>query len=129
MLDTLEYLYYGGRIGKAAALLGVILRMKPILILNQSDVDVLAKPRTSSRAIQAMLVEMARRVDGRPVHVAVLHADALDASKALREKIVQSFNCVEVMTCAFTPVMGAHTGPGLLGIAFYDDLESESVAR
>ena len=129
MLDTLEYLFYGGRIGKGAALLGVALRMKPILILNQSDVDVLAKPRTRSRAIQAMLDEMARRIDGRPVHVAVLHADAIEAAKALREKIVHAFDCVEVMTCAFTPVMGAHTGPGLLGIAFYDDLDSENVTR
>jgi DegV family protein with EDD domain len=129
MLDTLEYLYHGGRIGKAAALLGVALRMKPILILNQNDVDVLAKPRTCSRAIQAMLDEMARRVDGRPVHVAVLHADALETANALREKIVQNFDCVEVMTCAFTPVMGAHTGPGLLGVAFYDDLCSENVMR
>lgn len=129
MLDTLEYLYYGGRIGKAAALLGVALRMKPILILNQSNVDVLAKPRTCSRAIQAMLDEMARRVDGRPIHVAVLHADAIEAVDALREKIVQNFDCVEVMICAFTPVMGAHTGPGLLGIAFYDDLDSKNAAR
>lgn len=129
MLDTLEYLYYGGRIGKAAALLGVALKMKPILILNQSDVDVLAKPRTSSRAIQAMLDEMARRVDGRPIHVAVLHADALEAATDLRRKIEGYFDCVEVMTCAFTPVMGAHTGPGLLGIAFYEDLCSENAVR
>ena len=76
-----------------------------------------------------MLDEMARRIDGRPVHVAVLHADALEAARALREKIVHAFDCVEVMTCAFTPVMGAHTGPGLLGIAFYDDLDSENVTR
>jgi DegV family protein with EDD domain len=129
MLDTLEYLYYGGRIGKAAALLGVALQMKPILILNQSHVDVLAKPRTSSRAIQAMLDEMARRVDGRPIHVAVLHADALEAAIDLRRKIEGKFDCVEVMTCAFTPVMGAHTGPGLLGVAFYEDLCSENAVR
>ena len=84
MLDTLKYLYYGGRIGRAAALVGAALQIKPILYINDNTVDVLAKPRTRSRALRVMLDEMARRVDGRPVHVAVLHADAAAEADLLR---------------------------------------------
>jgi len=121
MLDTLEYLWRGGRIGRAAALVGAALQIKPILYLNNNVVDVLAKPRTRSRALRVMLDEMARRVDGHPVHVAVLHADAPVEARLLREQVEARFHCVEVLTSAFTPVMGAHTGPGLLGLAFYPE--------
>lgn len=121
VLDTLRYLRRGGRIGRAAALVGAALRIKPILYLNNNVVDVLAKPRTRSRALRVMLDEMARRVDGRLVHVAVLHADALEEARLLREQVEARFRCAEVLTTAFTPVMGAHTGPGLLGLAFYPE--------
>jgi len=124
MVDTLEYLYRGGRIGKAQGLLGVALRIKPILTINNQEVDVLAKTRTTSRGIQIMLKEMKNRVDDQPVHVAVLHADALDQAYGLKQLVQEQFECVEIFTCSITPVMGAHTGPGLLGLAFYaeDDL-------
>jgi len=121
MLDTLEYLYLGGRIGRAAALVGTALQIKPVLYLNNNIVDVLAKPRTRSRALRVMLEEMARRLNGRQAHVAVLHADAPIGARLLREKVETDFPCVEVLTTTFTPVMGAHTGPGLLGLAFYPE--------
>jgi DegV family protein with EDD domain len=121
MVDTLEYLHRGGRIGKAQALLGVALRIKPILTINNNKVDVLAKPRTQSRGIRIMLKEMARRVGDNPLHVAVLHADAYAQAWKLKEQIARCFNCVETFICSITPVMGAHTGPGLLGIAFYSE--------
>ena len=121
MLDTLEYLYLGGRIGRAATLLGTALQIKPVLFLNNTVVDVLAKPATRSRALRVMLAEAARRLDGHPAHVAVLHADAPVAARLLQEKIEADFDCVELLTAPFTPAMGAHTGPGLLGLAFYPE--------
>ncbi len=119
MIDTLEYLYRSGRIGKAAGLLGVALRIKPILYIHNQEVDVLAKTRTNSNGIRIMLDEMEERVDGRPVHVAVLHADALEQARDLKQMVEERFHCLEIFTCSMTPVMGAHTGPGLLGLAFY----------
>jgi len=68
-----------------------------------------------------MLQAMAEQVDGRPVHAAVLHADAAQEAEALKQRLAKQFNCVELYVTEFTPVMGAHTGPGLLGIAFYTD--------
>lgn len=121
MIDTLEYLYRSGRISKAQGLLGVALRIKPILTIHNREVDILAKTRTTSRGIRIMLDEMEERVDGHPVHVAVLHADALEEARHLKRMVEERFDCLEIFTCSMTPVMGAHTGPGLLGLAFYAD--------
>jgi DegV family protein with EDD domain len=124
MIDTLEYLYRGGRIGKAEALLGITLKIKPILTIKNQEVDVLAKARTTSRGIKIMLEEMRKQTHDRPVHVAILHADAMEAAHRLKELVQEQFECIEIFTCSITPVMGAHTGPGLLGIAFYAEDES-----
>lgn len=118
-IDTLEYLHRGGRIGGAAALLGSALRLKPVLYIAAGQPEVLAKPRTKAKAAQFMLRQMAAQVDSRRLHAAVLHADAPGEAEALRQQIAARFDCAELYVAEFTPVMGAHTGPGLLGVAFY----------
>jgi len=121
IFDTLKYLQRSGRIGRAASLLGAALQIKPIIYLNDNVVDVLSKPRTYSRALRMMLDEMGQRVDSRPLHVAVMHADAAEDANRLREQVEARFHCIETLTTAFTPVMGVSTGPGLLGVAFYPE--------
>ena len=118
-LDTFEYLYRGGRIGAAAALMGMVLQIKPLLYLDDGHVGVLAKPRTRRRALRLLVQQMAQRVDGRRLHAAVFHADALPEAEDLSQLLADRFDCVELYVTEFTPVMGAHTGPGLLGVAFY----------
>ena len=59
-------------------------------------------------------------VPGEPFHVVVMHADALDNAMVLRDKIASRFDCAELFITEFTPVMGAHIGPGLIGVAFYN---------
>ncbi len=121
MLDTLEYLYRGGRIGGAAALLGSMLQIKPVVYLVDGRVEPMAKPRTRGRAIECMFQRMVEEVDGRPVHVAVMQADARAEAEKLRGRLAEGFQCVELYVTEFTPVMGAHSGPGVLGLAFYVD--------
>jgi DegV family protein with EDD domain len=121
MLDTLEYLYRGGRIGGAAALLGSMLQIKPVVYLVDGRVEPLAKPRTRGRAVRCMLQQMEREVDGQPVHAAVMQADAWAEAEKLRAEVAERFDCVELYVTEFTPVMGAHAGPGVLGLAFYVD--------
>ncbi len=119
-LDTLNYLAKSGRVPQAAALVNSLLKIKPIFSLNHADAHTVALPRTIPSAIKRMLKIMEQNVvKGKPLHVAVMHADALDKAVALKNRIASQFDCTELFTTEFTPVMGTHTGPGLLGIAFY----------
>jgi DegV family protein with EDD domain len=118
-IGTFEYLHRGGRIGAAAALAGAMLQIKPIFYVADGHVDVFAKPRTQPKAIRVMLRQMAEQADGRPLHVAIFHSDLPQEAAALREQIAGQFDCAELYLTELTPVMGAHTGPGVLGIVFY----------
>jgi fatty acid-binding protein DegV len=60
-------------------------------------------------------------VRGQPLRVAVMHADAVDRALELRNRISTQFDCSDLFVTEFTPVMGVHTGPGLVGVAFYSD--------
>jgi DegV family protein with EDD domain len=121
MLETLVYLHRGGRIGGAAALLGAMLQIKPVVHLVDGRVEPLAKPRTRGRAVEVMIRQMADAVGDRPVHAAVMQGDALPEARALHDRLASEFDCRELYITEFTPVMGAHAGPGLLGIAYYVD--------
>jgi len=62
---------------------------------------------------------MKKVIKGQPLHVSAMHADALDKAVALSNRISSQFDCDELIITEFTPVMGVHTGPGLIGVAFY----------
>jgi DegV family protein with EDD domain len=118
-LDTLEYLHRGGRIGGAAAFVGTMLKIKPMVSVAGGTVSAFAKPRTMSRAIRLMLDEMAKEAESLPLHAAILHADVPDEAEELRQSVEASFDCAELYVTEFTPVMGVHAGPGVLGVAFF----------
>lgn len=119
LLDTFHYLRRGGRIGGAAALAGTLLKIKPVLTIADGYVNPLARTRSKASALRLILEEMTARTNGRPLHAAILHADAPEDADELRERVADRFECSEVYVTEFTPVMGAHTGPGLLGVAFF----------
>ncbi len=123
MLDTLHYLVKGGRVPQAAALVNSLLKIKPLFTLQQGEAHTVALPRTTRSAINRMVKMMQNKaVKGQPLHVAVMHAAAPEEAIALKNEISSRFDCVELFITEFTPVMGVHTGPGLLGIAFYSDV-------
>ena len=124
MLNTLEYLWRGGRIGGAKALLGTLLRIKPLLDFKNGEVKVLAKLRTSTQAIESILDIMKSRIKpGIPVHVGVAHTNAPEPALALSERVRATFNCAELDIVELSPVLGTHVGPGFFGTAFYSDEE------
>ncbi len=121
MVDTLRYLIKGGRVPKIAALADVLLRIKPILTISDGEATALTNARTTFGAMKRLLQLMEQRiVKELPLHVAVMHADALNQAIELKNQISSQFNCAELFITEFTPVMGAHTGPGVIGVAFYN---------
>jgi len=114
---TLEFLRRGGRIGRANALLGSVLQVKPVLCIRDGLVTPLERVRTFERALNRVVV-LAREVDrGRGVCVIVGHADA----KADAERIGRELEPIAetLMIQPLGPVVGAHAGPGVVGVGCY----------
>jgi DegV family protein with EDD domain len=121
-LDTLYYLVKGGRVPRVAALANSLLKFKPVFSVNGGEAHTVALPRSTDSAMKRILKLMESKLSkGQPVHVAVMHADVLEQAKELRDRIASRFNCVELFITEFTPVMGVHTGPGVVGAAFYSE--------
>ncbi|MBE9512991.1 MAG: DegV family protein [Chloroflexi bacterium] len=119
-LDTLHYLVKGGRVPKAAALASSLLKIKPIFTVSDGEAHPVTNVRTNPGAMKRLLKIMGQKVvKGQPLHAAVMHADALDRAIAFRNQISSRFDCAELFITEFTPVMGVHTGPGVIGVAFY----------
>jgi len=121
VLDTIRYVYRTGRIPKIAAQVGSMLSIKPILTSSGGLVRFASAVRSKERGIDRILQMMQARVGQSPVHVAVMHAYALDEAKRLMERISSDFNCVELWLTEFSPVMGYACGTGTVGFAFYTD--------
>jgi DegV family protein with EDD domain len=122
-INTLHYLAKGGRVPQVAAWASALLKIKPLFeVLPLSGVAMpLDRVRTGSRATERLVELLHERTDRKPMHAIVLHTNALSDAESLKKRILAEFNCDEIYVRDFTPVMGVHTGPGLLGIAFYFD--------
>jgi len=120
-VDTLEYLRRGGRISAASALLGTALAVKPILHVLRGEVVLKEKVRTSARAL-GRLVELAVEVAGESdVDIAVQHLAAEDRAQALRDQLVERLGAraKDVFVADVGAVIGAHTGPGVIGVTVH----------
>lgn len=122
VVRTLEYLAKGGRIGGAAALLGSLLQIKPVLTAKDGLVEVAAQVRTWSKSLDRLVELVQQRVMGKKsIHLAVLHANAENEAHGLLERVehlVGTDRICEVITSHITPVLGTHFGPGTLAIAY-----------
>ncbi|MBT2387830.1 DegV family protein [Streptomyces sp. ISL-11] len=116
-VDTLDYLRRGGRIGTAQALLGSALAVKPLLQLDGGRIQLREKVRTASKAI-ARLEEIAvERAGAAPVDIAVHHLAAPDRATLLADRLRERVpGLVDLHVSEVGAVIGAHTGPGLLGV-------------
>jgi len=120
-VETLKYLAQGGRIGKAASLLGNSLHIMPILsVVNDEGVAAPAAVLRRKDKIVPTLVSLVKKyTDGySKLRLGVTHADNLEGAEALREALLAEFPGKEILIDDFTPVMGAHTGPGLLAVGY-----------
>jgi len=121
-LDTLFYLNQTGRIGKAAIYVGSALQVLPILHINDDGVVApVTVLRNKQKIISTIISRLIKQTQGyAKLRLNVMQADALEAAERLRSEILESFPDYpeEIRIDEFTPVMGAHTGPGLVGVGY-----------
>jgi DegV family protein with EDD domain len=118
-VDTLEFLHRGGRIGGAQRFIGSALNLKPLLALKEGKVEGVEKIRTKSKAHDRMLALVSEQVNGKAnIRLATLHANADVDARTLLDRAAQQLNPIETIFTEVSPVVGAHTGPGTVGLAF-----------
>ncbi len=135
-LDSFDYLNRSGRVGKIKAWTGSLLGVRPLTELQGGEARLLERPRSRLRAMDRLVAIMKQRVGRAPVVVNIMEAGSAEDALAMERRIQDEINCQEMFISQFTPVMGAHTGPGLLGVAFHaiegewnhdSDMESNQV--
>jgi len=120
-LPDLSYLIHGGRISHLKGLLANLLGIKPLISVEKTDGKYYdrGKFRTFQRAIQAIPVYIAKKFsEGTPLRAQIGHANNPDAAAQLKEATEALFKCHWLPDCSISPVLGAHTGQGLVGLVF-----------
>lgn len=119
-VDTLEFLHRGGRIGGAQRLVGSLLSVKPVLQLEAGRIEALKSVRTKKKALQFVSDHMVQRFGNRTgVSIAVAHANAPEEAAAFKQLLDAQLDPVESYLVPLSPVIGAHAGPGTVGVACY----------
>lgn len=121
-VETLEFLHRGGRIGGAQRFIGAALNLKPILELRNGLVEGVERIRTKTKAHDRILEMVAEKTKGKSaVRLASLHANAAEDAKSLLDRASQQIGPVETIFTEVSPVVGTHTGPGTVGLAYMFD--------
>jgi DegV family protein with EDD domain len=122
MVDTLEYLQRGGRIGLAAAFIGTLLNVKPILTVEDGVVSAVDRVRTKKKGI-ARLLNLIEQHFGTelPLSIAVIHIQSPEEGLYLEELVRNRFQCSKLYFGEAGAVLGTHVGPGTLGLAAFVD--------
>ena len=127
VVDTLDYLVRGGRIGKARGLLGGLLGIKPILGVVDGEVTAIDKVRGGKAAHPKVIELIKARVDaGKPIVAGIGHASAPIWADRLRNLLAQSFTITEFLLNEIGPVVGTHTGPGCVGVVVFQPTDEEA---
>jgi DegV family protein with EDD domain len=119
VVETLEFMRRGGRIGGAQALLGTVLNIKPVLEMRAGRIEAVEKVRTKQKAVQHMLDIVSERVRGKAsIRLAVTHANTEAEALFLLESARTQLDPIETFSCPLSPVIGAHVGPGTLALNY-----------
>ena len=120
-LDTLAYLAHSGRVPRLIIWAASPLRIKPIVQFQKGKYRPIAIVRTMRGGVERLLQALTRRTEGGVLHVCVHHTNVPQEAEALAERVRDTLQPKELLIAEFNQVMGVHTGPGLLGFAFYTE--------
>ena len=122
VVDTLDYLFKGGRISGGKHLLGTAFNIKPILHFHEGQIKPLTQARTKQKAIAQLLdIIQERLADKRMIEAAVMDVNAPEEGNTFAEMVKRRFGPATLHRSTVSPVVGTHVGPGTIGIAFYGE--------
>lgn len=122
VLDTLEFLHRGGRIGGAKRFMGTLLNVKPVLAIEDGLVVPLDSVRTQKKALERIVELIEERTQGQKnIRLATLHANNPDTARFVLDKALEKIPAVEEVFSEVSPVIGTHAGPGAVGLAYLHD--------
>jgi DegV family protein with EDD domain len=117
-LDTLEYLARGGRIGRVQAIAGALLNLKPIIRVDtDGKYSTVAKARSIGKSITMLADHVREKYGDTPVWVTVLHGRFAEKADILTKEFTEKLNIAKIEVQRISPVLGVHTGPGIVGAA------------
>lgn len=120
VIDTFEYISRGGRIGAAARLLGSALNIKPVLEIRNGIASPAGTARTRRKALNKVIDLLAEQCKpGCAIHMTVVNVAARPEAAEFKAELIERFHPVEVLEADVSPVLGAHVGPGTVGVAYY----------
>ena len=117
-VETLEYLARNGRIGRARAWVGGILQLKPVLGFEEGVVVPVERVRGRASSLRRLAELVEQELGGQGETLAVIHADAEQAALELRDQVLQRCRFDEVVVGSLGATIGAHVGPGTVGVAY-----------
>ena len=117
-LDTLDYLMRGGRIGRVKAMAGAILHLKPVIRVDtDGKYSTVTTARTIGKGMSAIAEHLYNKYANAPLWVTVLHGRFADKAEALSNELKEKLNVTKLEVMRISPVLGVHTGPGVVGAA------------
>jgi DegV family protein with EDD domain len=120
MIDTLENMVKGGRIGKGKAFIGSLLNIKPIASLEGAEYNPVAKVRSHSQVVKWLAKQFSEDVKGKTVkRVGIVHAEALELATKLKDSIIELTGYNDISVDYTGPTISTHTGPGTIAIMYY----------
>lgn len=121
VVETLEYLRKGGRIGQVSAMLGEFLHFKPIISVNpEGKYFTFCKVRGRRKSIERLMEIVENLPHDKMINLAVMHGGAKNEAERMLERLSKLPHIKEIIFSDISPVLGVHTGPGLLGVSFYE---------
>jgi DegV family protein with EDD domain len=122
MVDTLENLVKGGRIGRGKAFIGSLLNIKPIASLEDAEYTPITKVRSHSQVVKFFTKQFAEDIKGKTIHgVGIAHAEAYELALKIKESIFEMTGYQDVEIDYTGPTVSTHTGPGALALMYYTD--------
>lgn len=129
LLETVNYAFQGGRLSSAASTVGSLLKISPLIRVQNNRVSLIGQARRRSKGIAAVIEKVVDEVEDNPVHLAVHYAEDETEGNYVLEELKKLLRCVETYLLHVPTELGVHTGPGALGVSYYIERQASGISQ